>query len=356
MKEMVITQVQAGQRLDRFLQRTLREASGGFLYKMLRKKNITLNGRKAAGTEKLAEGDVIRLYFADETLRKFMGEASDAGNAVNSAAAAAAGIQEKGGGQTASLLRRYPEKHLDILYEDDNVLLVNKPAGMLSQKSRPSDVSLNEFAVGYLLRSGAISEKDFLTVRPSVCNRLDRNTSGIVAVGKTIAGLQELSRIFRDRSAGKYYLALVRGALQEPEQISGYLVKDEKDNQVKIFEKEPEGAESAYIRTDLEPLRQVPVGEGPQILIMTLLMVHLITGKSHQIRAHLQAQGHPIAGDPKYGDPRINAFLRDRFQVRRQLLHCAELDFPKMAPPLDSLSGMAVRAPLPADFRRVLGE
>lgn len=356
MKEMVITQVQAGQRLDRFLQRTLREASGGFLYKMLRKKNITLNGRKAAGTEKLAEGDVIRLYFADETLRKFMGEDPDAGNAAIRASGAEAGTQGKRGGQTDLLLRRYPEKHLDILYEDDNVLLISKPAGMLSQKSRPSDVSLNEYAVGYLLRSGAISEKDFLTVRPSVCNRLDRNTSGIVAVGKTIAGLQELSRIFRDRSAGKYYLALVRGVLQEPEQICGYLVKDEKDNQVKIFGEEPEGAESAYIRTDLEPVRQVSIGEGPQILRMTLLRVHLITGKSHQIRAHLQAQGHPIAGDPKYGDPRLNELVWKRWQVRRQMLHCAELDFPDMAPPLDNLSGMAVTAPLPADFRRVLGE
>ena len=186
MRELEVTSLQAGQRLDKLLGKYLKEASGSFLHKMLRKKNITLNGRRADGSEKVAEGDLIRIFFAEETLEKFTGIGPKA---------------EQGG---KSLPERYPAAALDILYEDENILLVNKPAGMLTQKAHDEDFSLNEYAIGYLLRSGALSEEDLLSFRPSVCNRLDRNTSGIVAVGKSVAGLQELSKLFHDRTVHKF--------------------------------------------------------------------------------------------------------------------------------------------------------
>ena len=141
MKEIKITSLEAGQRLDRVLQKYLSRASAGFLYKMLRKKNITLNGKKAEGKEKLKEGDTIRLYFAQETLEKFapQKESDD-----------------------------WPRTRLDIVYEDDQILLLNKPAGMLTQKAAPSDVSLNEYAIGYLLDSGALTAESLASFRPSV--------------------------------------------------------------------------------------------------------------------------------------------------------------------------------------------
>ena len=159
MKELEVKAQESGQRFDKYLSRYLKEAPKSFLYKMLRKKNITLNGKKASGNEKLEVNDKVQLFFSDETLEKFMGEEKEV---------------KKGS--------------LEILYEDENVIFINKPAGMLSQKAKKEDVSLNEYLAGYLLDSGAMTKEDFRTFHPAVCNRLDRNTSGIVAAGKTMAG------------------------------------------------------------------------------------------------------------------------------------------------------------------------
>ena len=183
MQEIKISGREAGQRLDKFLGKYLREAGSGFLHKMLRKKNITLNGKKADGSERLSEGDCLRLFLAEETIRKFQGE-----NSV-----------------------RRTKTELDFVYEDAQVLFVNKPAGMLSQKAAPEDISLCEHLISYLLQSGQITEEELTRFRPGVCNRLDRNTSGLVAAGKTLTGLQALSELFRSRRLEKYYLALVQG-------------------------------------------------------------------------------------------------------------------------------------------------
>ncbi len=338
MKEIIITTPEEGQRLDRVLQRYLSRASSGFIYKMLRKKNITLNGKKASGTEKLAAGDVIRLFFADETLAKFTQP------------------------QDTS---RYPVRKLDIIYEDDNILLVNKPAGMLTQKAEPSDVSLNEYAIGYLLDSGAVTQDDLSVFRPSVCNRLDRNTSGIVAVGKSAAGLRELSAMFRDRTVHKYYLTLVVGDVREEAQIEGILYKDEKHNTVTVRKVSRSGEEvpglenisddgicGHYIKT-----RYVPVGRRNDSDVrhaLTLLEVELITGRSHQIRAHLSSIGHPVVGDPKYGSSRRNDYFRREYGLKGQFLHSGKLVFPETDGPLVYLAGREFTAPLPKLFSDIL--
>ena len=364
MKEIIITTTEEGQRLDRVLQRYLSRASSGFIYKMLRKKNITLNGKKASGTEKLAAGDVIRLFFADETLAKFTQP------------------------QDTS---RYPVRKLDIIYEDDNILLVNKPAGMLTQKAEPSDVSLNEYAIGYLLDSGAATQDDLSVFRPSVCNRLDRNTSGIVAVGKSAAGLRELSAMFRDRTVHKYYQTLVVGDVREESQIEGILYKDEKHNTVtvrkvfrsgeeticsgagvkndtgnnsqtstrnsrndmlKIPNSEDDGISGHFIKT-----RYVPVARRNDSDVrhaLTLLEVELITGRSHQIRAHLASIGHPVVGDPKYGSSRRNDYFRREYGLRGQFLHSGKLVFPETDGPLAYLAGREFTAPLPKLFSDIL--
>lgn len=308
MKLITVHKQEEGQRLVKLLGAYLKEAPNSFFYKMLRKKNITLNGKKADGTEKLKCGDEIRLFLSDETYEKFAGK-----------------VQPK---------EKFPMAKLNIVYEDSNVIFINKPAGMLSQKSVPSDVSLNEYLLGYLEKSGQWKQEESKAFRPSVCNRLDRNTSGLVICGKSMAGLQQMAALLKDRSLHKYYLCLVKGVMAESQHLEGYLLKDENSNQVKIFQKETEGA--AHIITEYEPLYT----EGET----TLLKVTLVTGKSHQIRAHLSSIGHPIIGDPKYGDRKVNAFFRETHGIKNQMLHAWKLTFPELAEPLDNLSEKSFEA------------
>ena len=308
MKLITVHKQEEGQRLVKLLGAYLKEAPNSFFYKMLRKKNITLNGKKADGTEKLKCGDEIRLFLSDETYEKFAGK-----------------VQPK---------EKFPMAKLNIVYEDSNVIFINKPAGMLSQKSVPSDVSLNEYLLGYLEKSGQWKQEESKAFRPSVCNRLDRNTSGMVICGKSMAGLQQMAALLKDRSLHKYYLCLVKGVMTESRHLEGYLLKDENSNQVKIFQKETEGA--AHIITEYEPLYT----EGET----TLLKVTLVTGKSHQIRAHLSSIGHPIIGDPKYGDRKVNAFFRETHGIKNQMLHAWKLTFPELAEPLDNLSEKSFEA------------
>lgn len=308
MKLITVHKQEEGQRLVKLLGAYLKEAPNSFFYKMLRKKNITLNGKKADGTEKLKCGDEIRLFLSDETYEKFAGK-----------------VQPK---------EKFPMVKLNIVYEDSNVIFINKPAGMLSQKSVPSDVSLNEYLLGYLEKSGQWKQEESKAFHPSVCNRLDRNTSGLVICGKSMAGLQQMAALLKDRSLHKYYLCLVKGVMTESQHLEGYLLKDENSNQVKIFQKETEGA--AHIITEYEPL--YTDGE------VTLLKVTLVTGKSHQIRAHLSSTGHPIIGDPKYGDRKVNAFFRETHGIKNQMLHAWKLTFPELAEPLDNLSEKSFEA------------
>ncbi len=307
MREISIGKNEAGQRLDKFLKKYLRCATGGFIYRMLRKKNIKLNGKRAEGREILHVQDVVAMYFSEETFQKFCGDLP---------------------------AETYPVTDLDILYEDEDIALINKPAGLLSQKGRPSDVSLVEYFLGYLQRSGAWSMAGTFT--PAICNRLDRNTSGIVVAGKSLAGLQEMSRLLKERRLAKFYLTIVEGVMDRPQKLRGYLRKDERKNRVQIYEEDGPGRQ--FVLTGYEPIRN----NGRY----TLLQVELITGKSHQIRAHLGSVGHPLLGDVKYGG--------SPFQGRRgYLLHAWRLIFPSMPEEFGRLSGRVFEAPLPQDFQRI---
>ena len=224
---------------------------------------------------------------------------------------------------------------LSILYEDEDILIINKPAGMLSQKAQPSDISANEYIIGYLLQSRALKETDLRTFRPSVCNRLDRNTSGLLTAGKTLKGLQDLSETLKKRTVKKYYLCLVAGCITAPQHLKGYLMKDERQN--RVFISKEKTADALCIETEYEPLEVYQD--------VTLLQVHLITGRSHQIRAHLASIGHPIIGDSKYGNEKINHFYRERTGVKHQLLHAYRMIF---------ADGRCVEAAPPDDFNKAI--
>ena len=326
MKSITVNKNEAGQRLDKLLAKYLNLAGKGFLYKMMRKKNIVLNGKKCDGSEKLAEGDEIKLFLADETIEKF----------------------------SEVKIQKVKKTKLHIIYEDEHVLLINKPSGMLSQKAKEQDESLVEYLIDYLLGSGKLTESGLRAFRPSVCNRLDRNTSGIVAAGKSLAGLQLLSGVFKDRSIHKYYQCLVSGVIRDVKTVDGWLLKDEKKNQVRIlteaeakrFGGRDGDEEPKRIRTKYEPIAT----DGK----FTLLKVTLLTGRSHQIRAHLASLGHPIVGDFKYGGvSKVNPSGRT---VKYQLLHSYRLEFPKLAEPFAYLSGRVFEAPMPGYFASVLKE
>lgn len=322
MQQWIVGEGESGGRLDKYLNKALREAPASFLYKMLRKKNITLNGGKAVGTEILAAGDEIKLFLSDETISKFGGKV--------------------GGRAGKSFTWAQPQP--GILYEDKHVLILNKPVGVLSQKARPEDSSMVEWVAHYLSKESQEENGGPSTFRPGVCNRLDRNTSGIILAGKTLYGLQALSQMLKERSVEKYYLALVAGEVAGSRRIEGYLAKKEQHNTVEIYREPREGA--SYICTEYEPICS-KAG-------YTLLQVRLVTGKSHQIRAHLSSIGHPVVGDGKYGYRKVNEQFR-RYHLNSQFLHSWRLVFPIGLPKeLAELAGRSVEAELPEVFCGVL--
>ena len=307
------------QRLDKYLKKYLKEAPGSFIYKMLRKKNIVLNGKKADGTEKLTAGDEIKLFFAEETLEKFTGEAAKI------------------------KLEKFPvKKDLEILFEDEDLLMLNKPAGELSQKAEAKDVSMNEYALGYLQETGAITEESLKVFKPSVCNRLDRNTSGILIVAKTYQAAREFGDALQKRTVRKFYRCIVKGEVKKAETIDGYLWKDEKTNIVQVFKEKREGA--SEIHTAYRPIK---CENG-----LTLLEVHLITGRTHQIRAHLSSIGHSILGDPKYGDKKLS----EKWKVKYQLLHACRLELDGFTGEFAKYNGKIITAKVPKTFEKIITE
>lgn len=330
MKELQVTAAEQGQRLNKYLGRVLREAPQSFLYKMLRKKNITLNGAKADGSELLQTGDRVCFFLSDETFEKFAGAGSKDG-ALRFA-------------ETA--LSKY-----HVRYEDPDVLIAYKPAGLLSQKDRSGQEAINERILQYLADSGQLTAESLRRFKPSVCNRLDRNTSGLILFAKTLAAQQQLGMCLRERTLKKYYLCVVLGRMSEPFFHEGFLRKDTERNLVTVGAKES-APDAERIVTSGTPLAAHEE--------LTLLRVELHTGKSHQIRAVLEALSHPILGDPKYrgaGETQQRMRrLEERYDLHSQLLVAYELGFPEMTGSLRALSGKRFFSPLPADFRRVLTE
>ena len=345
MREVRIGPNEAGQRLDKFLAKYMKEAGQGFFHKMMRKKNITLNGAKCTGAERVAEDDVVTLWLSEETIEKFRGAEQPVMPEKSRERKPSAALEKhrspgKASGGITGLRDR-------IIYEDDQLLVFDKPAGMLSQKARPEDVSANELLLEYLLDSGSITREELRTFRPSVVNRLDRNTSGLLLFGKTLPALQLLSEAVRERTIEKYYVTAVRGTVAEACEIRGWLRKDSEANQVRILER-PETDEDKEIRTAWRPLK---TGKDA-----TLLEVRLITGRTHQIRAHLASIGHPVLGDPKYGDRTVNETLRKYCGIRGQMLHACRLEMPELPAPLEGLSGRSFTAPMPESFRKLFPE
>ncbi|MBR4085284.1 MAG: RluA family pseudouridine synthase [Lachnospiraceae bacterium] len=335
MQEIKIGPNHAGQRLDKFLHKYLPNAGSGILYKMLRKKNITLNGKKAEGKEILQINDKVQSYFSDETFAKFSGKIPEKSEAEGKQA------QKLLSNNYEQAFKSPDMQGVTVLYEDEHVLILNKPVGVLTQKAKDSDISLNEWMIGYLLDKNVLTSNELELFKPSVVNRLDRNTSGIVLCGISLKGSQILSRLIKERIIGKFYRTICVGHVKEANVLKGSLKKNELTNVVTV-DGGGQVIETAYV-----PITSLKGN-------MTYLEVELITGKTHQIRAHLASIQHPLIGDTKYGNDKYNQKVRKKYGLKNQLLHAYRMEFPLIEGELSGLSERIIIAPLPEQFIRIL--
>ncbi|MEE1052653.1 MAG: RluA family pseudouridine synthase [Lachnospiraceae bacterium] len=341
MRKLTVNGKEEGQRLDKYLKRKLPQAPMSFFYKMLRKKNITLNGKKADGRETVQAGDLVTLFLADETIAKFRGE-TVSGRAREDQIRAVIDASDRIRGVT-------------VLYEDDNVLVCTKPFGVLSQKAGPEDLSMNEWLAGHLLKKSkdpAALLDSFREYRPSVCNRLDRNTMGLIVCAVSLPGSRTMTELIRTRKLRKFYQMVVEGRLTGSGTIRGWLVKDPATNKVSFSDREIPGA--VFSETKWKSLS----ANGAR----SLIEAELVTGRSHQLRVQFAHMGHPITGDPKYGneDP-SGKEQADRGKragsgkpFRGQLLCSCRLEFPPMEGDFAPLSGKVITCGLPPVFHRAL--
>ncbi len=270
MKAFTIEQKAAGRTLGRYLELLLPGAPRSLFFKALRENKIKLNGRKPADLKvPLAEGDELKLFLTEEQFAAF---------------GAAAEARKEAEELDPSFLR--------IAFENDRFLVLNKPAGLLSQKDESGEPSLNEYALSYLRSAGYAFQPGFT---PGVLNRLDRNTAGCVLMAKDLPTAQYLSKILADKSLGKYYLAVTEGRISwDEKELRGFWTKDGLRNRVTLSSEKTADAKEVCCRVRV--LARTVKGAD-----RTLVEVRLLSGKSHQIRAQLSAEGYPLVGDFKYG-------------------------------------------------------
>ena len=270
MKAFTIGKNDAGQRVNKFIEKAVPTLPKSLMYKYIRTKHIKLNRKRCQPEDKLQEGDVLELWINDE----FFGE-----------------------GEQELLFLNVPTK-LNIVYEDENILLVDKKPGLVVHEDERggADTLINRI-LHYLYEKGEYDPKKENSFVPALCNRIDRNTGGIVIAAKNAEALRILNQKVKDRELKKLYLCLIHGVM-EPKAgtLKDYLLKDSSQNMVKVFRKQV--PESKTIITKYRTIRS----NGKY----SLLEVDLKTGRTHQIRAHMAFYGHPLAGDTKYGRNRDN--------------------------------------------------
>lgn len=301
MKKITVNQNDAGQRVDKFLQKVLKTMPLPLIYKYIRKKRIKLSGKRVDIAYKLEQGDVLELYINDEFFE-------------------------------APVAERAFEKvtpSINILYEDDNILLVDKRPGMVVHEDEDEKINtLIAHIQRYLYDKGEYLPDNENSFAPALCNRIDRNTGGIVIAAKNAAALRIINQKLKDKEIHKFYLCIVVGIMDNKSgELKGYLTKDTDQNRVFIHNTPQKDG-----RTIITRYRVLAQKDNN-----SLLEVELITGRTHQIRAHLASIGHPLLGDGKYGINAINKAAGFKYQALYS--YKTVFDFKTPADSLDYLNG-----------------
>ncbi len=309
---------EAGRRLDRFLRKYLEKAPLSFIYRAVRK-DVKVNGARKPAEYVLQAGDQLALYLSDEELARLR--------------------RDRKRGRTHKTFR--------VIYEDENVLIVNKPAGLLTHgNGQERRDHLANQVVDYLIEEGAYDPRRQSSFSPAPVNRLDRNTSGLVLFALNYPVQRLLNERIRSRQGiGKYYRTICLGRVEAPLDLVSSMTKDETRNQVTEHAAGTEGAR--LMRTEVRPLAAGALDRMP----VSLCQVQIDTGRTHQIRVQMAGAGHPLLGDPKYGDPAANRLAREELGLTVQLLHAETLRFRDLPTPLAYLNGRSFTAQPPVRFQ-----
>jgi 23S rRNA pseudouridine955/2504/2580 synthase len=315
MREIIISELEANQRLDKFLLKYLKKCPKSYLYKCMRTNKIKYNGKKVKGNELLQIGGILKIFLGEEQLESFLDQEP----------VAEVPIQFK------------------AVYQDKHLLVVNKPLGLLTQKDEKEGHSLAEEVIYYLAKEEGYTKEKSKGFIPAPANRLDRNTAGIVLVGKTLPAAQSISHMLKTKQISKYYISVVLGKIDRTIYLSGYHIKHKDTNKVQIVDHFVEGAKP--VETRIMPLQT----NGRY----TLVEVQLITGKTHQIRAHLKQIGHPIIGDDKYGDSLENKYFKDKYHLHHQFLCAYKIKFEEAMEPMAHLQNRVFTVPVPKIYSSI---
>ncbi|WP_373898592.1 RluA family pseudouridine synthase [Haloimpatiens sp. FM7315] len=301
-----------GQRLDKFLRKLLKDVPLGKIFKSIRTGEVKVNGKKCKQNYSLLEGDVLVLNDIETQ-------------------------------KADKVFNRVDNGFLKITYEDENFLVVEKwPGVLVHANSKNGDPTLTDYVLSYLYDKGDYSPEKEITFTPASCNRLDRNTSGIVVFGKNHSALKSLNEMIRERTIKKYYVALVRGRITDG-LYKAYIVKQENNNLSKVYDKPVENSKEIAMQVNV--LQSVG--------IYTFIEIELITGRSHQLRAHLSHLGNAIVGDPKYGDKKINSYFENKYGLAFQFLYAYKLVFKNCEEDLSYMENKTIVESLPPMFKKI---
>ncbi len=305
---------EAGQRLDKFLRKYLKDVPLSAIFKALRKGDIRVNGVKKKENYSLQLEDVIEIKY----------------------------IQSKTEKKDKSFIK-VNSSGLKITYEDENILVVEKwPGVLVHPDQKGEEPSLTDYVLSYLNEKGDYLPEKEITFTPAPCNRLDRNTSGVVIFGKNFESLRSMNEMIREGKVKKYYNALVKGRIKDGI-YNGYISKDENENISKVYDQKVPNTKE--ISMDVKTIQSNGA--------FSLLEIDLITGRSHQIRAHLTHLGNPIIGDFKYGDKKLNSFFDNKFGLNYQFLYAYKLIFRGGEGKLEYLKNKTITEALPPMFKKV---
>lgn len=304
-----ISTSEGGKRLHRFLRNLMPNIPLGHIYKMIDQGKVKVNGKRKNQNYELMAGDQLSIFLEEEAYQEAsIGQKKTKYVGVNA--------------------------NIEVVYEDAELLVVNKPVGTLTHPDQADqkDTLINRVHA-YLYHKGELDSPLFM---PATANRLDRNTSGLVLIGKTAGMLHQLNQWIQKRELNKYYITLVEGSLSGEGELQGALIRDERNNRTRVLSSSNDpNTDPSHAKTALTRYRALQTGPS-----YTLVEVELVSGRTHQIRTHFQSIGHSLLGDIKYGGRPFGG-------INHQLLHAWRIELP---------DGRAFKAMPPAEFGRVIAQ